>query len=458
MDQSSWVPMRWPEDWRDPSLLDLLRDTPINCLVVEWDNERPPAAVLEQGRRLGLRFVGHIESTAGRAAALQSAQAAGLDAVALDNPKEAKLPAIAWAEKSKLPWSSGAAVFAAADAVWPGIPSRAGERGGPTAVPWVDANGWFLQLARTLAHGKPVWLATAPPQAEAVRTPRYLLAIADACAYGGRWVITLDDKLRASLAARSQDALDEWKAITGAVRFFETHREWSSLAPYANLAVLSDFSGANEFASQELLNLLARRGVPYRIIEKSRADATEWTGIKGILFPDEQPPGDDLKKKLLSFVEGGGTLIVQAKWPAPAGLGATSDALRRWNLYAIGKGRLAIAKDESQDPYVVAADAQILLSHRNDVVRYFNFGTMNGYYTSAAGGRRAVLHVVNYTTRTSSNPVSITLPRRYEAARLWRLDTDSPAPLEVAPAEMTGVEIHLPPFGVYAAIELEAAG
>ena len=450
--------MRWPEDWRDPSLLDLLKDTPINCLVVAWGNESPPAAVLEKGRRLGLRFVGLIEGASDRAAALQSAQTAGLDAVALDNPAESKLPAIAWAEKSKLPWSSGAAAFAATDAVWPGIPSGTGERGGPTAVPWVDANGWFLQLARTLAHGKPVWLGTAPPPSESVRASRYLLAIADACAYGGRWVITLHDKLRASLAVRNQAALEQWKTITSAVRFFEAHREWNGLAPYANLAVLSDFSGANEFASQELLNLLARRGVPYRIVEKSRAHATEWNGIKGILCLDEQPPAEDLKKKLLSFVESGGTLIVQAKWPAPAGLGAASDALRRWNLYAIGKGRLAIAKDESQDPYVVATDAQILLSHRNDVVRYFNFGTLNGYYTSSAGGRRAVLHVVNYTTRTWSNPVSITLLRRYEAARLWRFDANSPAPLELAPAEMTGVEIHLPPFGVYAAIELEAAG
>jgi len=450
--------MRWPEDWRDPSLLDLLRDTPINCLVVAWSKQNPPAAVLEQGRRMGLRFVGLIEGASNRAAALQSAQAAGLDAVALDNPAESQLPAIAWAEKSKLPWSSGAAVFAATDAVWAGISSSASEQAGPTAAPWVDANGWFLQLARTLAHGRPVWLATAPPQSEAIRTARYLLAIADACAYGGRWVITLDNKLRASLAARSQAALDEWKAITSAVRFFETHREWNALAPYANLAVLSDFSGANEFASQELLNLLARRGVPYRIIEKARAEATGWNGIKGILFPDEQPPAEDLNKKLLAFVENGGTLIVQAKWPAPAGLTATSEPLRRWKLYAIGKGRLAIARDETQDPYVVAADAQILLSHRNDLVRYFNFGTLNGYYTSSADRRRAILHVVNYTARTSSDPVSITLLRRYEAARLWRFDANSPAPLGLAPAEMAGVEIHLPPFGVHAAIELEAAG
>jgi hypothetical protein len=183
-----------------------------------------------------------------------------------------------------------------------------------------------------------------------------------------------------------------------------------------------------------------------------------WDGIKAILFLDEQPPSDELEKKLDSFVDGGGTLIVQAKYPAPAGLRATNDALRRWNLYPIGKGRLAIAKDESLDPYVVAADAPILVSHRNDLIRYFNFGTLNGYYTAAAGQKRALLHAVNYTTRERSGPLSIAFTRRYETARLWRLDSDSPSPLELLPAEMTGVEIHLPPFAVYAAIELEAAG
>jgi hypothetical protein len=458
MDESAWVPMRWPEEWRDPSLLDLLAQTPVNCLVLPWGKQSPPAALLERGRRMGLALVGLIEGAGDRAAALQSAKTAGLDAVALDNPADSALPAIAWAEKSKLPWGSSAVGFAATDAAWPGIPSGTGERGGPTAVPWVDANGWFIQLARTRAHGKPVWLATAPPQSESMRAARYLLAIADARAYGGRWVITLDEKLRASLTARSRAAPDEWKTIISALRFFEAHREWNALAPYANLAVLSDFSEANEYTSNELLNLLARRGVPYRIIEKSRADAMPWDGIKAILFLDEQPPSDELEKKLDSFVDGGGTLIVQAKYPAPAGLRATNDALRRWNLYPIGKGRLAIAKDESLDPYVVAADAPILVSHRNDLIRYFNFGTLNGYYTAAAGQKRALLHAVNYTTRERSGPLSIAFTRRYETARLWRLDSDSPSPLELLPAEMTGVEIHLPPFAVYAAIELEAAG
>ena len=281
--------MRWPEEWRDPSLLDLLAATPVNCLVLPWGKQSPPVAFLERGRRMGLHFVGLIDSAGDRAAALQRAQAAGLDAVALDNPAGSELPIIAWGEKSKLPWNSGAVGFAASDAVWPGIPSGTGERGGPTAVPWVDANGWFIQLARTLGHGKPVWLATAPPQSESVRSARYLLAMRRYHEYGGRWVITLDDTLRAWLASR-QAALEEWKTITSALRFFEAHREWNVLEPYANLAVLSDFSEANEYASHELLNLLARRGVPYQVLEKSGADAASWAESKRFSFSTSRRP------------------------------------------------------------------------------------------------------------------------------------------------------------------------
>ena len=88
---AKWVPMRWPcgpieaarisksspaaselrktvEGWTQPSALQLVRGTPINCLVVDWasgtaDDEAQQAALrplIAAGRELGLSFVGKV--------------------------------------------------------------------------------------------------------------------------------------------------------------------------------------------------------------------------------------------------------------------------------------------------------------------------------------------------------------------------------------------------------------
>src|SRR5690242_244426 len=75
---------------------------------------------------------------------------------------------------------------------WPGIRAGQGRNAaaGPTGVPWVDSNGWRIRLARAREPGKPVWVETEFPKEKRVFTSTaYLLAMADAAMYGGRWVI-----------------------------------------------------------------------------------------------------------------------------------------------------------------------------------------------------------------------------------------------------------------------------
>ncbi len=454
---SKWVPMRWPADWRDPALLDLVRGTPVNCLVLPWGAEAFSAQMIDQAHRNGLALVAEIDSKPDRTAALASARKARVDAVALSAPEGAGLPVIAWAEKSKLPWHSDAAGFSVADAVWPSIPPKPGLDGaesGPTGAPWVDSNGWFIRLARTLAPGKPVWTSVAPPKASFTRTAQYVLAVADAYAYGGRWAITLDEKLQSALKDRKPAARTFWDSITSTVQFFLRHPDWEQYRPVANLGVLSDFAGANEYTSHEVLNLLPRRGVAYRILDKSQPSSPSLEGLRAVLYADDEPPASPLREKLTEFANAGGVLIAAGKWPAPS-VQPSADPYRRWNIYPSGKGRIAVAKDPGGDPFLIAADAQLLMSRRNDVVRLFNSSTLNSYFTQSPDGRRAVLHILNYALRQWSGPVSAAFPRRFRSARMWLADSPEPKRLDVANAE-SGVEIHLPPFGVYAAIELDA--
>ncbi len=208
MDPSQWIPLRWPVTLQDPAALDRLKGTPVNCLVIQ-------GPLAERASQAGFAVV----------------------------------------DLSKLP----ASILCLSKAVWPGIrapgPGKDDAAAGPTGVPWVDSNGWLIRLSRTLAPGKTVWVTFDPPNDTVVTPDSYVLAVADAEAYGGRWVI-------------SPGALDAFQRIARALAFFERHREWRTWQPVALLGVVSDFSGPNEYAGGEALNLLARRHQPCRRVRK----------------------------------------------------------------------------------------------------------------------------------------------------------------------------------------------
>ena len=54
--------MRWPEGehWRKPDSLELVRNSPVNCVVIPWSAEAGQAAawrpLVEAGRKAGLSF------------------------------------------------------------------------------------------------------------------------------------------------------------------------------------------------------------------------------------------------------------------------------------------------------------------------------------------------------------------------------------------------------------------
>jgi len=416
-DAAEWVPIRRPPAWTNSTLLGLLRGTPVNCLIDGKGTLLP-----------------------------------GLET-----------PNVAFVERSKLSHNTASPVVAVTGNVWPGVKlsrdPKAGENedraeAGPTGVPWVESNGWFVRLARTLIPGKPVWIAQDPPNDRPVSAESYMLAIADAAAYGGRWVVSLDDRLSEGLAARASSANATWQRIVAALAFFEAHRVWRTFTPEGALAVLSDFAGPNEFLATEVLNLLPRRHLPFLILNKTKAGPPAFAGLKTILYPDQDPPGAELRQALMGFAETGGTVISPVPSAALAnGLNESSERYHRYRIYTSGKGRIAVAREEEADPYVVAADAHTLLSRAHDLLRVWNGGPTNTYYTASPEERTAVVHVLSYIRRPVRE-VSLRVRRPYRSARLWTLESSKPQTLRSF-SDAHGIEIHLPPISVYAAVELK---
>jgi len=485
VDVTAWIPMRWPcgpleveqgrrrdgfssaeaealGEWCAPASLERLAGTPVTCLVLTWasgsaldaDQQRALAPLVATARKRGLALVGWVAGGDLRRAAA-SAEAAGLHAIATES-EEPGASVLRFRGRS-LGDRAPSDFLGVTGLVWPGIRVTQ-ERGadastGPTGPPWLDSNAWYVRLAKGLVNPKTLWLALDPPElGQPVAEGAYVQAIADTAIFGARWLVSLDPHLRVGLSRRATPAYATWYGIASALAFFELHRDWRSYVPAGQLGVVSDYAGANEFLSFEVLNLLARQGSLYRIVDKRGALAASFEGLDAVLYVDAEPPEKELGRKLDAFVDDGGTLITPPGW-AERGVPDASAWLPRFRVFRIGRGRLAISRAELQDPYLLADDAQLLMSHRHDRLRVFNPGTAQFHYAASGDGRAGILHALRFDTPDRRQPLTVWFDRPWARARAWTVGGADAGVVERVPAER-GVEFTMTPRPSYSALEL----
>jgi len=412
--------MRWPPEWRDAGALDLLKGTPIGFLL--------------------------LPSTDGYQKVIERARALDITICDINHPP----PGVEMVKGE-----------------WPGIrmtPGQGDASSGPTGAPWIDSNGWLVRLTRARQPGGTVWVAADPPKSnEIVPLSRHLVAVADSAAHGGSWVVTLDKDMAEGLAARKPGSMNGWEKLSGAIAFFQAHSEWSAWPVDAVLSVVSSFSGDNEFFSHELLNLMARTNISYGIVETGRFGPEALGGLRAVVYPDTQPPPAEVRQALLGFVERGGLLIAGPKWGTMPGAAATAPSAisgqaggLSYGMRPFGKGRIAMARQQPEDPYEMARDAQILLSHRYDLVRLFNGALLGAYSTVSPDRKHRLAHIVNYGgSADPDDPATARIAGRFRSAKLWSFESAQAQRLEVV-AQKEAIEVPLPGLAVYGGVELEA--
>ncbi len=393
------IPFRWPAAWKDASKLDFLKGTPINCLA----GEAPPPFALGD-----FQFIKIDKDAAPEGIALR-------------------------------------------EGVWPRVlPAKnADAEAGATGGAWVDSNAGLIRLTQALEPGKPVWLSyTAPGGNEIVPPDRFAKPIAEAQAYGARWIVTLNQPFAEGLNNSSDAALAGWKRMIAAMNLFERRSEWRTWEPVAALAVVSDFEGENRLMAAEFLNMAPRRHLAYRVVRKSDVAKESFAKQKAVIYIDSEPPGGEVRERLLKFAQAGGLLI------SPRGVMATPPDETRlgYQIHRTGKGRVAEPPEPWYDPFLLVREAHLLLSHREDVVRVWNGGDLNSHYLSGPRGDRAVVHLIPYSTG-KTQPVTLGFGAPYRSARVYTLESE--VIVKAAPGEL-GVEIPVGEFTSYAAVELEA--
>ncbi|MDE3196573.1 MAG: hypothetical protein KGN84_09530 [Acidobacteriota bacterium] len=322
---------------------------------------------------------------------------------------------------------------------------------GPTGEPWVNSNVWPVRLARARKPENAVWIRTQPPDNTGGAAFPYIVMIADAALAGGRWAIALDDPFAQAIAQGQPAALATWRKIASAAAYFTQRAGLDAYRPEAVIAIVSDFSKSFE---HETLNLVTRSGQQYRVELQESLTPASLKGLRAVLAPGAQPPPASVRATLLDFVRNGGLLITAAGWGAIPGGAASNETHPRFRLTRLGGGAIAEPKEPMTDPYVLANDAAILVSHRYDLLRFWNGGAMSALYTSATDRKRGAVQVLFYSNRPASD-VTVRVAGAWRTAAVSTLDRPLPAPVHLE-QQKGGVEIHLPAIAQYVAIELEA--
>ena len=403
------IPLRWPAEWRDPSVLDSIRATPVNALFAGPDSL--PRAIAERAQALGLRVFDENHTPA--------------DVSIVDG----EWPGL------RLSRTSGDAVDA-----------------GPTGAPWIDSNTWRVQLERTLAPNKRVWVRSKIPN-RVIRAEEIPVAIADAAVAGGQWILTVPADFQS------------WPELSETLKFFAAHTDWPGMQTKAVLGVLSSFTGPEKAMASEVLNLTARLHQPYRILLPGQPIPD----LRAVIYADSKPT-PELRRPLETYVHQGGLLVVNDNtWSTDEGLGANPDLTKdkgsitdagvrseaqthpRFTIYKVGLGRLAIPKKAVVDPFQFAADAQTLMSHRWDLVTFWNASAYGSHLTALPAGG-VLLHLVNYTGEAGANHVTARVRGEYQRA-VFRRPGHAPENLSIR-AVSHAAEVYLPEFPFYAGLEL----
>ena len=208
-------------------------------------------------------------------------------------------------------------------------------------------------------------------------------------------------------------------------------------------------AGPNEFLGQELLNLLARAGLHYRILRKDAIASL--AGLKAVIYADAEAPTPELRKQVSAFVQAGGLLITVPKWGAVDGA-AKPDEHPRFAIHGLGRGRIAMAHAAPDDPYEMANDTVVLTSHRYDLVRFWNGGATGSYYAVSPDGKQAVAHLFFYANR-GPDSASVRVSGPYRNVRIATVDQPEVKAVHVE-LQKDAVEVHLPQVPQYVALEL----
>jgi hypothetical protein len=479
-------------DWYRSSTLDLLEGSPYNCLLLTWslgdsaesesEHRILAAEYAGQARNRGLavlaviepgpEWLGAVEAAAGvfDGVVLESrfsgepsgaiaegefpagAASQAIELLKVKNPEAYVVSMSSWERVERDPRFP---VLASHSGIWPGMlsPSEAtGWGAGPTSNPWVLSNGWQIGVLLADQSGRPAWMGHRPKphRPQPLEFKDYLRVVADSGMAGARWVVAVGDDWRPRLLAGNQEALEEWRQLADAVRFFEKqNREWSRYRVSPSVVVVHDPSHQSAFDSFDVLNMLAVRQVPHRIVLRpDLAPLAVEQGTAVVAF-DHAPPNSAEHDALQSFTGSGGTLVTGPHWYT-----AQSQAGAAFPRLIAGKGSIrGFPTEQAVDSDRFSRAIRDIVDNKHSAPKLYNVGSIISLYSLDSSTGQALLQMTEYGDYPTEN-ITVRLPRKIRQARLLAMGQE-PQELKIYEGEDGGSEIDIPQVPFYGAVILD---
>jgi hypothetical protein len=479
-------------DWYRPATLDLLQGSPYNCLLLTWslggsaESESEQRTIVAeyagQARNRGLAVFAVIEPGPEWPAAVEAAatifdgvvlesrfpgepagaipegefpEAAARQAFDLLHAKNPDAVVVRMSSWELVERDGQYPIVAAHSGVWPGMlsPSEAtGWGAGPTSNPWVLSNGWQIGVLRADGSGRPAWMGhrPSPHRPQPLVFNDYARAVADSGMSGARWIVAVGDDWRPRLAAGEKEALEEWNKLSEYVRFFEgLNQRWKDFQVWPSVVVVHDPSDQSTFDSFDVLNMLAVRQVPHRIILRPDFKAHALGADTRVLAFDYAPPDDSERQNLQSFTQSGGTLVTGPRWYT-----AQSKDGAQFPRLVAGAGSIrGFSTAQAVDSDHFSRTIRDMVDQEHGAPKLYNVGSIISLYSVNPATGQALLQMTEYGDYPTEN-VTVRLPNKIHQARLYSIGAES-EDLKIYDGEDGGSEFDVAKVPIYCAIVME---
>ncbi|HTX39069.1 MAG TPA: hypothetical protein VME43_28795 [Bryobacteraceae bacterium] len=363
----------------------------LNRIVLRWDSDSNCAPFLETGgiEVVLLRTSDDRVAAACRAAGAQTLPAAAIRLIGLEGAGRV----------------GPGALVAVKAGVWPGAQATSRTAGGGFSAgasqrAWVNANGYLPALLRALYPGLAPVLGYLPDSDAGISAGTMIaydsleLALIDAWAGGGNYILTPDAALRDALASGDAAAREAWQQMGRTAGWLKEQQALFRQPPLPAITVLVEPGET----TAEIAALMFRQSVSPELVAATRIPAPDPLRRPVVVVAAGiRPPGPEARKLLVSHAHAGATVVTDTEpgewWQVP-GLKRVREFEDR-EFYALGAGRVVAYKQAVLDPGDFALDVLDLAGERRPV-RIWD--SPAGVATVSQAGPRAkpVLRVVNY--------------------------------------------------------------
>jgi len=238
----------------------------------------------------------------------------------------------------------------------------------PTEQPWIDTNLALVKVEQR-SHSTQTPLYTFSWNSEGQQRFRtsdeYSIAVAEAAAFHSDLILELEEHLQEGLNKNDAEAWALWNNVKLVLKFSAATDV--ALEPAANVAVVVDHLDTGD----EVLNLLSRHNIPFRVFLPPDLMAQEFKGFDILILLAKV--SEKNAESVRSAASAGATVVVvDAHGSYPWQNGQRIQVNEHTTSYVVGSGKVLELAEAISDPETFAQDIRRILGKRNSLLSLWN--------------------------------------------------------------------------------------